>query len=132
MHGEFWGFFYCLSCSLKVLQVVLLCCVEEVKNKVRRKSRKVVSQRLTDFLLPAPFLSPTNGIGESETLMKNIKYLRLQDLIIEIFSVICQATWCVLLSIQNKTRNCGPANTPLFDNLPMFLLLRSLKGFKTK
>lgn len=48
------GLFF-LSCTLKFSQLYFLCHVEKVKDKVRRKGRKVVSQRLvpSDFLLPA-------------------------------------------------------------------------------
>lgn len=67
--GEFC--FFVWAVAWKFSRLYLLCHVEKVKNEVRRKSRKVVSQRLVlwDFLLPALFFNPTNGI-ESETLMK--------------------------------------------------------------
>lgn len=62
---------------------------------------------------------------------KKIKYLRLQDLIIEIFSMTHRATWNVLLSIQNKT-NHGSGNALKYTVLWQFThsaITEMFKGF---
>lgn len=66
---------------------------------------------------------------------KKIKYLRLQDLIIEIFSMTHRATWCVLLSIQNKTHNHGSGNALKYTVLSQFMhfaVTEMFKGFKNQ
>lgn len=107
---------------------------------MRRKSRKLASHRLvlSDFFTARPtFLFYKWNIGRvRNTSEKNAtKYLRLQDLIIEIFSMTLGAHGACCYPFQIKLIIVALVmvqNTPFFDNLHNLLLLRCLKGFKTK
>lgn len=116
------------------------CHVEEVIKKVRRKSRKLASRRLvpSDFFTARPafhFYKWNIGRVRNTNEKNPTKYLRLQDLIIEIFSMTrgphgaCCYPFKIKLIIMALVML---RNTPFFDNLHVLLLLRCLKGFKTR
>lgn len=109
-------------------------------NKVRRKGRNSWDRGLFHeifFFTPRCFFQSYkwNIRRVRSTNEKHIKYSRLPDLIIEIFSVTRRATWCVLLSIQNKTNNHCSSNALKYTVLCQvthFAITEMFKGFKNQ